>query len=66
MNKPMSGIGITTLLNAVDAAIEKTKGLRNRSTPFLAALHAGGFDVVELENGPVQTHLIFNEDEAQS
>ena len=51
--KLLSGMGIAVLLDSVEEAIESTKTLRNRSVLFLSALHARGFDVVQMASGPV-------------
>ena len=51
--KLLSGMGIATLLDAVEDAIDTTKNMRNRSVPFLVALHSHGFDVVQMAGGPV-------------
>ena len=51
--KMLSGMGIATLLYAVEDAIDTTKNMRNRSVPFLMALHIYGFDVVQMPGGPI-------------
>jgi hypothetical protein len=51
--KPLSGMGIAALLDSVENAIDATKNMRNRALPFLTALHASGFDVVQMPSGPV-------------
>lgn len=60
----LSGLSFTRLTDAIEVGLEAVKGDRlNRPSKFLAALHAEGFDVVELACGPVKAKIELDQTE---